>query len=385
MNGPKDAALIMLASVCVVACYQGTDLEFDTDADTSSSSADGAGGSSPSGASASGSGPTGDTPTGDAPTGGSSTTTSGGSNTASDSDPTLDPDTDDETGTGGGSMTDTASGESSSDPSETGPDETSGGGDEPTPELPTADGPCPTFANGTLTFEPGETGSRQARVFFDPAAGGGGPLVFWFHGTGGSPDSSTNALSNEDTDAIVAMGGMVVMPWNTSGGPFPWYLVNGNDESDLHLMDEVVGCAAAGPGIDARHIHAAGFSAGGLHVAQAAIRRASYLASTVPISGGLVSENIPSDAPGQVISAMIFHGGASDNVAGLPFNQTSQTFANAVEDRGGYVLMCNHGDGHSYISDREYAWDFMQAHPFGTAPSPFETDGAPGWVPGYCN
>lgn len=367
----------MFASLLLAGCYQGTDLDSETDGVASSSSSESAAsGGGPTGASASGGGPTGDAPTGGAPT--------TGTDPSDPSDPTVDSDTSDDTD-GAVETTEGGSEETGSATTETGPDETAGGGDDPTPELPTADGPCPTFANGTLTFQPGETGSREARVFFDPAAGGGGPLVFWFHGTGGSPDSSTNALSNEDTDAIVAMGGMVVMPWNTSGGPFPWYLVNGNDESDLHLMDEIVGCAAAGPGIDARHIHAAGFSAGGLHVSQAAIRRASYLASTVPISGGLVSANIPSDDPDQVISAMVFHGGTSDNVAGLPFNETSQTFANAAEDRGGYVLVCNHGGGHSYISDREYAWDFMQAHPFGTDPSSFETEGLPAWVPGYCN
>lgn len=267
------------------------------------------------------------------------------------------------------------------DPTETG-DPTTGG--DLLPSLPTADGPCPEFAAGDLDFEPGETGPRRARVFFDPSAGGGGPVVFWFHGTGGNAANSDNAFPQDDFDEITAMGGMVVIPYaDPAAGQSPWFLVVGEREDDLHLMDEIVGCADAGPGIDARHIHAAGFSAGGLHTAQAALRRASYIASTVPLSGGVYSSSTPSDAPDQVISSMIFHGGASDVAGGLGFQMSSEVFQQAVEARGGYTLMCNHGQGHAFVSERAVAWDFMLAHPFGTEPSPFEAE-LPSWVPAFC-
>lgn len=258
------------------------------------------------------------------------------------------------------------------------------GGDGPSPVLPTADGACPEFASGDLDFAPGETGPRRARVFFDPSAGGGGPLVFWFHGTGGSAGNSDDAFPEDDIAAITGMGGMVVIPYaDPAAGQFPWFLVLSDRQDDLHLMDEIVGCAAAGPGIDPRHIHAAGFSAGGLHTSQAAIRRASYVASTVPISGGVYSTGTPSDAPDQVISAMIFHGGASDVAGGLGFQMSSELFEQSIDARGGYSLMCNHGQGHFYLSEREFAWDFMLAHPFGTEPSPFESE-LPSWVPPFC-
>ena len=291
------------------------------------------------------------------------------------------------TSSNGGTSNASASMSDSDSDAETGADESSttdptGGGDA-TPVLPTADGACPEFTTGDLDFQPGETGPRRARVYFDPAAGGGGPLVFWFHGTGGSAADSEDAL--DDLEAIVAMGGMLVMPYaDPAAGQFPWHLVLSQNEADLHLMDEIVGCAAAGPGIDARHIHAAGFSAGGLHASQAGIRRASYIASTVPISGGIYDINTPSDAHDQVISSMIFHGGAGDNAGGLAFSESSEVFRAAVEARGGYALMCNHNNGHHYTSDRHIAFDFMMAHPFGTDPSPFENEGVPSWVPDYC-
>ena len=281
-----------------------------------------------------------------------------------------------------GSSSDTTATTDGADASSSGDitDPTSG---EDEPVLPTPDGPCPEFMTGDLEFQPAETGPRQARVYFDPSTGGGGPLVFWFHGTGGDAADSEDAL--DDLEAIVAMGGMMVMPYNDPAtGQFPWWLTTTQREDDLHLMDEIVGCAAAGPGIDARHIHSAGFSAGALATSQAAIRRASYIASTVTISGGLYSESTPSDAPDQVVSAMIFHGGPSDVAGGLEFEGASEIFRTVIENRGGYALMCNHGMGHFYTSDRNVAFDFMMAHPFGTDPSPFETEGLPSWVPAYC-
>lgn len=320
--------------------------------------------------------------------GGADTDTEGASRTSSGVDsqstsPTAPEDDDDSAGgTAGIGETDTGSEDTGIDPSETGDPTT--GGEEPLPSLPMPDGPCPEFAAGDLEFQPGETGPRRARVYFDPSAGGGGPVVFWFHGTGGSADDTADALPQDDFDAITAMGGMVVSPYaDPASGQFPWFLVTGDRQDDLHLMDEIVGCAAAGPGIDARRIHAAGFSAGGLHTAQAALRRASYVASTVPISGGVYSASTPSDAPDQVISAMIFHGGETDVAGGLGFQMASEAFQQVVDARGGYTLMCNHGQGHSYLSEREVAWDFMLAHPFGTELSPFESE-LPSWVPEFC-
>ena len=288
------------------------------------------------------------------------------------------------------SPTDPSSGSSSGiAPTTNSADETSTGDPtDPTsgeiePVLPTPDGPCPEFTTGDLEFQPAETGARLARVYFDPSTGGGGPLVFLFHGTGGDAADSEDAL--DDLEAIVAMGGIMVMPYNDPAtGQFPWWLTTTQREDDLHLMDEIVGCAAAGPGIDARHIHAAGFSAGGLATSQAALRRASYIASTVTISGGLYSANTPSDATYQVVSAMIFHGGPTDVAGGLEFEGASELFRGVIEARGGYALTCNHGMGHSYTSDRHVAFDFMLAHPFGTDPSPFESGGLPAWVPDSC-
>ncbi|MBV1858292.1 MAG: hypothetical protein KUG77_07760 [Nannocystaceae bacterium] len=330
---------------CVVACGSDGGADTDTDTDGATSTASNAGSQ-------------GTSPTAD------DDDSVGGTTASSDSD------------------SESSAQETGEEPTETG--EPTTGGEGPVPSLPTADGPCPEFVAGDLDFAPGETGPRRARVFFDPSAGGGGPLVFWFHGTGGSASDSDDALPEDDIAEIMAMGGMLVIPYaDPAAGQFPWFLVLGDRQDDLDLMDEIVGCAAAGPGIDPRRIHAAGFSAGGLHTSQAALRRASYVASTVPISGGVYSTGTPSDAPDQVISAMIFHGGASDVAGGLGFQMSSELFQQAVDARGGYTLMCNHGQGHFYLSEREFAWDFMLAHPFGTEPSPFESE-RPRWVPSFC-
>ena len=311
---------------------------------------------------------------------------------------TADPNEDDASGTtqadeetsstSGGEQASSTSGDG--DESSTGGDESSTGDDPPTPmwgepeALPTPDGACPTFQSGTLDFAPAETVGRQARVWVDPEAGGGGPLVFYWHGTGSNPLEAEYGLGQAGIDDILMRGGMVVAPVaDPEAGQFPWYLVIGQEEDDLHLMDEIVGCAAQGPGIDASRIHSIGMSAGGLQTTQASIRRASYIASTVVYSGGLLDAATPSDAPDRPLSSMIYHGGPDDIVV-ISFQQTSERYKTYVDDRDGYSILCDHGGAHTIPDARIYSWQFMLDHPFGITPFPY--DGAlPEWVPDYCS
>jgi len=87
------------------------------------------------------------------------------------------------------------------------------------PALPTASGACPSFdAPATLSFSPAGIGTRQARIWVGPeAAGMDGPLVFYWHGAGGSPDQAPYVLADALT-AITEAGGVVVAPGARSGG-----------------------------------------------------------------------------------------------------------------------------------------------------------------------
>ncbi len=249
--------------------------------------------------------------------------------------------------------------------------------------LPMPDGACPTFETGTLEFEPAETGPRQAQIWYDPESGGGGPVVFYWHGTGSSPAEATFGLGQAAIDDILARGGMVVAPVsNPEAGQFPWFLVLGTEEDDVHLMDEIVGCAAAGPGVDPSRIHAIGMSAGGLQTSQVSIRRSAYIASVVVYSGGLLATDVPSDDPDRPFPAMIYHGGPDDIVI-VSFQQASERYAQYVDDLGGYSLLCDHGGGHTIPDSRIYSWQFLLDHPFDVAPFPYQGQ-VPGWVPDEC-
>jgi len=249
--------------------------------------------------------------------------------------------------------------------------------------LPEPDGACPTFESGTLEFAPGEIAPRQARVWYDPDAGGGGPLVFYWHGTGSNPMEAEYGLGQDAIDDILMRGGMVVAPvHDPEAGQFPWYLVLSQEEDDLHLMDEIVGCAAAGPGIDPSHIHSIGMSAGGLQTTQVSIRRASYIASVVTYSGGLLDPETPSDDPDRPFPAMIYHGGPDDVVV-ISFQQASERYQAHIAERGGYSIICNHGGGHTIPDARVLSWQFMLDHPFDIAPFPYQGN-LPDWVPDYC-
>ncbi len=301
---------------------------------------------------------------------------------------TVDPTDDSDSDIGSSSSTDSTDPTvTPTDPTgedESSTDDTDGPATDEPDSLPTADGVCPEFSSAVLSFAPGETGPRRARVWFDPASGGGGPLVFYWHGTGSSPEEALYGLGDAAVEDILTRGGMVVAPVSDpAAGQFPWHLVGGEAEDDIHLMDEIVGCADAGPGIDPRHIHSIGMSAGGLQTSQVSIRRASYVASVVAYSGGIYPGiEVPSDDPDRPFPALIYHGGPNDIVV-ISFSQSSSAYESYIDERGGYTLVCNHGGGHVIPESRNDSWNFLLDHPFDVNPEPYAA-GLPPWVPSYC-
>ncbi len=254
--------------------------------------------------------------------------------------------------------------------------------------IPAATGECPAaFTEGTLTFAPAGIAPRDVRIWMsDAAAELDGPLVFYWHGTGASPDTAVAAIGQENLDAILAMGGIVAAPFHDpEAGDFPWFLTLGSRSDDLLVADEVLACAASMVGVDPAHIHSLGHSAGALHTAQMSFRRASYLASVVTYSGGLLSAQPPrSDDPNNLFPALIFHGGTND-VVEISFEDASERYWNALHERGHYAAICNTGLGHAIDPDAPAsAWRFLSDHPFG-AVSPYESGLPEGFYPSCAN
>lgn len=266
-------------------------------------------------------------------------------------------------------------------------DGTTGGIDVPPPDLPTPTIICPEIVDGTITIQPeGVSAPRDVRIWFDPdaAAQADGPVVFYWHGTGSSPEEALVGIGELGVQEILDAGGIVVAPTHDPmAGIFPWHLVLSEKLDDLLVADEVLACAAEQFGVDARRIHSLGFSAGGLHTAQMSIRRSSYIASVVTYSGGLIFGGMPMfEDPDNDFAAMIFHGGQSDVVV-VGFEQASKDYSAYLSQNDDFSFLCDHGGGHSIPDAQDSVMQFFSDHPYGTDPSPY-AQGLPNDLPPYC-
>ena len=128
-------------------------------------------------------------------------------------------------------------------------------------------------------------------------------------------------------------------------------------------------------------------SAGGMITCDLALRRANYIASSAPQSGGLSPWNpIPSNSePCNKSASMIFHGGRRDRwKTGLKYKPISERFRDEINKNGGFAFICDHGRGHTVPTDAADAiWQFFKDHPWNTSPSPYAR-GLPESFPDYC-
>lgn len=252
--------------------------------------------------------------------------------------------------------------------------------------IPKPAGACPEFAAGDVTFSPA-AGERDVRLWMtDAAASMDGPLVFFWHGVGGSPTDATYALGNAVINEITAMGGVVAAPHHDpAAGQFPWYLtLGGTNETDLLVMDEVLACAIEKVGVDMRRIHSVGFSAGAMNTTQVGWRRSGYIASVVTFSGAQLGNNVPDQDPTNLFPAMVVHGGPEDVVI-IKFMDNSIKYHDGLKEAGHFAFLCDHGKKHTIPSDiRGPAWQFLKDHPFGERPEPY-LNGLPASFPSYCS
>lgn len=214
-----------------------------------------------------------------------------------------------------------------------------------------------------------------------------GPLVFYWHGAKSNPIEAPLGLGKAIRE-ITELGGIVVAPYSDSdSGRFPWFLTGGPDRDkrmdDLILADEILACAIEEVGVDLKHIHSLGMSAGALHTAQMSYRRSDYLASVAMYSGGFIQDGVTMQDPKNSISSMIFHGGKEDVVV-VEFQKTSERYLETLRKDGNFGFICNHERGHRIPRDAtDQVWQFFQDHPYNVSPKPYEK-GLPNGFPGYC-
>lgn len=245
------------------------------------------------------------------------------------------------------------------------------------PVIPPVTADCPAFRNGTITFM-GLPGIEIVAGAKPP--GPTAPMVFYWHGTGGSAGEYA-FQAGAVRDGVVAEGGVLVSFQGTTGGD----LLSGTfifGAGDFDLVDQLVACAVRDHNVDPRRIYATGCSAGGLFSTAMAASRSNYVAAAAPNSGGLIGPLAFQN--GYTPALMTIHGAAGRDVVVVDFSVTSATADASFKDHGGFVINCDHGGGHcgggGFAGD---IWKFFKAHPYGVDPAPW-TSGLPAGFNAAC-
>jgi predicted esterase len=250
----------------------------------------------------------------------------------------------------------------------------------PGPTLPEIKGDCPEFKDGTTIMVAGHKG--VAITAGQP--GKGGPLLFYWHGTGGNAQEAQRTLPAAVRNEIVSSGG-IIAAFNgnqSSGAAGDCSGTGAHNIADFDAADQIAACAVKNFGIDPHRIYTTGCSAGGLQSGCMAQMRSSYLATAAPNSGGVVSNKMWQDKHSPAILTM--HGGPNDKVI-VTFSETSATLDMSSKAHGSFVVNCNHGGGHCQAPAalQTTAWQFAKDHPWGFDKSPWIA-AFPSGTPDYC-
>lgn len=306
--------------------------------------------------------------------------------TDADSDADMDTDTDTDSDADMDTDTDTDADADMDTDSDTDTDtdgdvdsETSNVTDALAPVIPPIDGTCPTFKSGTVTI----SGLSGILLQVGTKKEGTGSLLFYWHGTGGVANEVNMRLPSSVRQEILDDGGIIVSFQGSTGTGGDCSGTSAFSKDDFKITDLIVACAVKDHNIDPRRIYTTGCSAGGLQSGCMGALRSSYVAATVPNSGGIVfKEEIQNSS--HTPAVMTMHGGTSDRVI-VSFSDTSATYDELMKNAGSFVVNCDHGGGHCSASTDLYSagWEFMKAHPFGVDPKPYEGS-LPSNFPSYC-
>lgn len=235
------------------------------------------------------------------------------------------------------------------------------------PLLPDATQTCPKITEGTISFL-----GINVDIIVAGSHQKSGPLILYWHGTGTQASHELETAFNMSAQQKLRQAGGLFAAFVSTSGKGRNTSGNGIwTEYDMTIADEVIACAVKQMNIDPQRIHVLGMSAGGLHSAAMSYQRSHYLASMVSLSGGHLilhgqnATNIQASEPANKLSALIIHGGSSDEYI-LNFKTTSTAFAETLRARGHDAYLCDHGQGHSIPDSVSQAvWRFFNDHPFG--------------------
>ncbi len=243
------------------------------------------------------------------------------------------------------------------------------------PRIPAAPAECPRLATGNVTVL-----GQQVRLWVGPP-GQRGPLVFYWHGAGSTPDAAVYDLAS-GLDEVTQTGG-VVAAFTTSTrtgvaiGPETWFT------GDFAMADIVAACGVAQGLVDPRRVYTAGCSAGGLRASVRVYARSRYLAAAMLSHGGIYEPEQLETA--SHVPAVITAHGPHNELWIVNFGDTSKRLDEDVASKGGFAVNCFHGGGmcQSPAVVKAAQWQFLKDHPFGVGASPY-SGGLPASFPDYC-
>ncbi len=246
-----------------------------------------------------------------------------------------------------------------------------------------------------------------ARSFYldlpaDVDAGGPWPVLFSWHGLGDTagnfrnlfagavdgPQMSFILVTPEDTNhpITIPLAGTAPFDWDT-------FMVadDGVGNKEVALFDAVLECLDQRWGVDANHVHSAGFSLGAVTTDMLSTVRGEQLASVATWSGGYWSNPANVGVPLNSVAMwpeydvqnpypqLLIHGGPTDEFVVIQnlYSMSFYGFALADTDflgmRGHPLVVCDHGSGHTAPASVSPATvlSFFADHPLGVGTSPW--------------
>lgn len=249
------------------------------------------------------------------------------------------------------------------------------------PVIPEPMGDCPPMVTGPFTFM-GVTSQIWVGNKSDTQKG---PIMLYWHGTGGTALTATAELDPTLVSEIMGQGGVIgSIEGGLKGDTLDWGVFT---TGDYQSADQVVACAVKQMNIDTKRIYTSGASAGGLAAGEMAYGRSQYVAATLPNSGGQggYPMNMILSDPTHVPAAMTMHGARGVDVVVIDFGDSSLREDIDIAKKGGFAVDCDHGGGHVGAPPdlKAAGWDFLKAHPYGFGTSPY-ANGLPASYPKYC-
>ncbi|MBM4361780.1 MAG: hypothetical protein FJ104_03790 [Deltaproteobacteria bacterium] len=233
--------------------------------------------------------------------------------------------------------------------------------------LPSPQGACPNLVTGAQNVL-----GANVQLWAGPP-GAGGPVVFYWHGTGSNSREAVSGLGQAAIDEVTRNGGLIASFESSTGqgqntGNNVWYT------GDFAVADHLLACAIEQLDVDTSRVHAAGYSAGGLQTGTMAFLRSNYIASVLIYSGGAIVTS-PNPEPGRAVPTICAHGAQGSDVVVIDFANACRSYLDNVKGRGGMAIDCDDGGGHVNLGRLSTmsapGWQFFKDHPFGVNPSPY--------------